>query len=230
MFLYLFLLLTANIFLFIASAPTRTLGQRKLVRNRFTIDTDIVFDTDADAESPDSQSSLQPGDTDRWVEEQFDLQCYEEQEHTKETDMISDENEDGNDEDLSLELEDPITSMSLEEHDSEKNKSDGKDCKTQHALKLSDVGKQCAMSVASVDEQLCGEEVIWVRRNNTTDTQNEFHSWKIADFFQINKQQKYLRTNFALPKYSALCFHQDYLNISQNIKKRQQIQFLVLFR
>ncbi|XP_060744498.1 rho guanine nucleotide exchange factor TIAM1-like isoform X1 [Tachysurus vachellii] len=163
-----------------ASAPTRTLGRRKLVRNRFTIDTDIVFDTDADADSPDSQTSLQPGDTDRWVEEQFDLQRYEEQEQAKETDLLSDDDVgDGDDEDLSQELEGPVSTVSLDD-DEENTKTEGKDCKSQHALRLSHLGKQCAMSVASVDEQsVVADEEVWVRRQTSStdsDTQNESQS------------------------------------------------------
>lgn len=162
-----------------ASAPTRTLGRRKLVRNRFTIDTDIVFDMDADADSPDSQTSLQPGDTDRWVEEQFDLQRYEEQEQAKEIDLLSDQDGDGDNEDLSQELEGPVLAMSLEDEE-EETKTEGKGCKSQHALKLSHLGKQCAMSVASVDEQsVIADEDVWVRRemsSTDSDTQNELQS------------------------------------------------------
>uniref|UniRef100_A0A3B4CGV5 TIAM Rac1 associated GEF 1b n=1 Tax=Pygocentrus nattereri TaxID=42514 RepID=A0A3B4CGV5_PYGNA len=161
-----------------ASAPTRTLGRRKLVRNRFTIDTDIVFDTDADpdADSPDSQHALQPGDTDRWVEEQFDLQRYEEQEQEqmKETDILSDEDEEGDEtEDFSQstlspsaepELEGQVSALTLDED--EQNASENKDSKAQHALRLSHLGKQCAVSVASVDEQAVpGDDVVWVRRD-----------------------------------------------------------------
>lgn len=152
------------------------------MRNRFTIDTDIVFDTDADADSPDSQTSLQPGDTDRWVEEQFDLQRYEEQEQAKETDLLTDEDGEGDDEDLSQELEGPVSAMSLEDNDEEdeETKTEGKDYKSQHALKLSHLGKQCAMSVASVDEQsvVAGENVWVPREMSSTDseTQNESQS------------------------------------------------------
>ncbi|TSK67202.1 T-lymphoma invasion and metastasis-inducing protein 1 [Bagarius yarrelli] len=162
-----------------ASAPTRTLGRRKLVRNRFTIDTDIVFDTDAEADSPDSQTSLQPGDTDRWVEEQFDLQRYEEQEQAKETDLLSDEDVEGDDEDLSQEVEGPVSAMSLEDEE-EETKTESIDNKPQHALRLSDLGKQCAMSVASVDEQsVVANENVWVRRemsSTDSETQNESQS------------------------------------------------------
>lgn len=159
------------------------------MRNRFTIDTDIVFDTDADADSPDSQTSLQPGDTDRWVEEQFDLQRYEEQEQAKETDLLSDDDGDGDDEDLSQEIEGPVSAMSLEDED-EETKTEGKDCKSQHALKLSHLGKQCAMSVASVDEQsVVADEDVWVRRqmsSTDSDTQNESQSWRLADIAELH--------------------------------------------
>ncbi|XP_049322920.1 rho guanine nucleotide exchange factor TIAM1 isoform X1 [Astyanax mexicanus] len=169
-----------------ASAPTRTLGRRKLVRNRFTIDTDIVFDADADADpdSPDSQHALQPGDTDRWVEEQFDLQRYEEQEQVKETNILSDEEDDEEEEeDLSRsalspatpdDVEGQISALSLGED--EQAESDSKDSKSQHAMRLSHLGKQCAVSVASVDDQPPpGDEVVWVRRDvgsPDSDTQN----------------------------------------------------------
>lgn len=103
-----------------ASAPSRTLSRRKLVRNRFTIDTDLVFhgnnnnsnDSDASHRSsyPSSYSSLsqhalpqshkpQGEDTDRWVEEQFDLGRYEDRGEgidmgqVKETDILSDDDE-----------------------------------------------------------------------------------------------------------------------------------------
>ncbi|XP_018546663.1 rho guanine nucleotide exchange factor TIAM1 isoform X1 [Lates calcarifer] len=103
-----------------ASAPSRTLARRKLVRNRFTIDTDLVFhgnnnnSNDPDpSHHPSYPSSCSPlfqhallqthkpqgEDTDRWVEEQFDLGCYEDQGEgidvgqVKETDILSDDDE-----------------------------------------------------------------------------------------------------------------------------------------
>ncbi|XP_038564223.1 T-lymphoma invasion and metastasis-inducing protein 1 isoform X3 [Micropterus salmoides] len=99
-----------------ASAPSRTLSHRKLVRSRFTIDTDLVFhgggnnnSNDADPSRHSSCSQLsqhalqsrkpQEEDTDRWVEEQFDLGCYEDQGEginmgqLKETDILSDDDE-----------------------------------------------------------------------------------------------------------------------------------------
>ncbi|XP_026134553.1 T-lymphoma invasion and metastasis-inducing protein 1-like [Carassius auratus] len=160
------------------SAPTRTLGRRKLVRNRFTIDTDIVFDTEPDSDSPDSQHAQQQGvvpagDTDRWVEEQFDLQRYEEQD-VKETDILSDDDEfcqSALSPSTEPDLEGALSALSLEEEEKSK-----KDYKSQHA-KLSHLGKQCAMSFASVDEQVPDED-IWVRRDGSTEnqTQDETHS------------------------------------------------------
>ncbi|XP_041807857.1 T-lymphoma invasion and metastasis-inducing protein 1-like isoform X1 [Chelmon rostratus] len=99
-----------------ASAPSRTLARRKLVRNRFTIDTDLVFHgnnnngSDSDPSQhlsypPLSQHALlqshkaQGEDTDRWVEEQFDLGRYEDQGEgidagqVKETDILSDDDD-----------------------------------------------------------------------------------------------------------------------------------------
>ncbi|XP_034556948.1 T-lymphoma invasion and metastasis-inducing protein 1-like [Notolabrus celidotus] len=129
-----------------ASAPTRTLGRRKLVRNRFTIDTDIVFDgepeqdlasppeTDSNQtkqgggpDQPPQQQSELAGDTDRWVEEQFDLEGYEDQEEVKETDILSDE-----DDELCKtsraplaeeDLEAPVMALSLESEETEESES-----------------------------------------------------------------------------------------------------------
>uniref|UniRef100_A0A3Q2ZN87 TIAM Rac1 associated GEF 1a n=1 Tax=Kryptolebias marmoratus TaxID=37003 RepID=A0A3Q2ZN87_KRYMA len=73
-----------------ASAPSRTLARRKLVRNRITIDTDLVF-------HGDNNNCYK--DTDRWVEEQFNLGSYEDQcdgadvKQVKETDILSDDDE-----------------------------------------------------------------------------------------------------------------------------------------
>uniref|UniRef100_H3DNW0 TIAM Rac1 associated GEF 1 n=1 Tax=Tetraodon nigroviridis TaxID=99883 RepID=H3DNW0_TETNG len=77
-----------------ASAPTRTLGRKKLVRHRFTIDTDVAFDVEPDQnEGEPDQQSESASDTDRWVEEQFDLEEYEDQEEVKETDILSDDDD-----------------------------------------------------------------------------------------------------------------------------------------
>lgn len=87
------------------------------MRNRFTIDTDIIFhgnnNNNCSSADPDpsqlyvplTQQALlqtqkpQGEDTDRWVEEQFDLRRFEEQvqavdmEQVKETDILSDDDE-----------------------------------------------------------------------------------------------------------------------------------------
>lgn len=164
------------------SAPSRTLGRRKLVRNRFTIDTDIVFDTEPDSDSPDSQHAQQTvgvpaGDTDRWVEEQFDLQRYEEPEQdVKETDILSDD-EDFCPSALSPSTEPLLSTLSLEGDTAEEEEEEDsrKDCKSQHA-KLSDVGKQCAMSVTSVDEQVMSDDVVWVRRESSAENETQDES------------------------------------------------------
>uniref|UniRef100_A0A673C5H8 TIAM Rac1 associated GEF 1b n=1 Tax=Sphaeramia orbicularis TaxID=375764 RepID=A0A673C5H8_9TELE len=126
-----------------ASAPTRTLGRRKLVRNRFTIDTDIVFDGEPEHDlgspqepdlnrlqqenEPDRQQQ-QPelaGDTDRWVEEQFDLEEYEDREEVKETDILSDEDDEfcrtPRVPSTEADLEAPVMALSLEGEETEES-------------------------------------------------------------------------------------------------------------
>ncbi|XP_026227108.1 T-lymphoma invasion and metastasis-inducing protein 1-like isoform X2 [Anabas testudineus] len=103
-----------------ASAPSQELTRRKLVRNRLTIDTDLIYHgNNNNSNNPDSshhpshptpyssfsqhallQSHKSQGqDTDRWVEEQFDLGCYEDRGEgidigeVKETDILSDDDE-----------------------------------------------------------------------------------------------------------------------------------------
>lgn len=125
---------------FAASAPTRTLGRRKLVRNRFTIDTDIVFDGEpgqdlAPVDKPDDgrddrddgqQPELLAGDTDRWVEEQFDLDEYEDQDELKETDIVSDEDDAAatlRGRAAEADLEARITALSLASEETEESES-----------------------------------------------------------------------------------------------------------
>ncbi|XP_032431798.1 T-lymphoma invasion and metastasis-inducing protein 1-like isoform X2 [Xiphophorus hellerii] len=104
-----------------ASAPSRTLSRRSLLKNHITIDADQVFhgtnnnSTDVTSIShrptcsPSSSSPSkhephpshkhQAEDTDRWVEEQFNLRRYEDQcediddRQVKETDILSDDDE-----------------------------------------------------------------------------------------------------------------------------------------
>ncbi|KAM3874739.1 rho guanine nucleotide exchange factor TIAM1-like [Diretmus argenteus] len=173
------------------SVPTRTLGRRKLVRNRFTIDTDIVFDGEPDPDLSSPQESdpkrqqqeeeehqeQQPelaGDTDRWVEEQFDLEEYEDREEVKETDILSD------DDDLcqtpkgpstEANLVPPVMALSLEGE--RQGDQGGPASKTTNTKKLSHMRKQCAMSGESVEDQrqMEGQRQtegdVWVRREQS---------------------------------------------------------------
>uniref|UniRef100_A0A8C1U2Y9 TIAM Rac1 associated GEF 1a n=1 Tax=Cyprinus carpio TaxID=7962 RepID=A0A8C1U2Y9_CYPCA len=136
------------------SAPSRTLGRRKLIRNRFTIDT---------------SNPQQPiRDTDRWVEDQFDLQHYENQDDVKETDILSDDDEycqsvRGPSSDPSLEESLEALSVEGDEDKGLNELSEDKPPKSHTPLKLTLLRKQCAVEgVAS--ERDC--EVIWVRRDD----------------------------------------------------------------
>uniref|UniRef100_A0A3B3CXY2 TIAM Rac1 associated GEF 1b n=1 Tax=Oryzias melastigma TaxID=30732 RepID=A0A3B3CXY2_ORYME len=166
-----------------ASAPTRTLGRRKLVRNRFTIDTDIVFDGDPDQNdltsppesnsrklqqktesSDEQQQQSEEGDTDRWVEEQFDLEEYEDQEDMKETDILSDEDEEfcQAPKAQSEDLEAPMKALSLEgaeEVESESLKSPSLSDTHDDDEKLSDMEEGDA-----TDDTEDQKDEVWVRR------------------------------------------------------------------
>lgn len=173
-------------FSFAASAPTRTLGRRKLVRNRFTIDTDIVFDGDLKQQDPASpqesdskmlqqkdatdqhQQAELAGDTDRWVEEQFDLEEYEDQEEVKETDILSDEDDEfcqaTRAPSSEADLEGPMTALSLEDAETEESES------LQSPTGTPDDVNLCAMEEGATDHHLedqnkTGEDEIWVRRD-----------------------------------------------------------------
>uniref|UniRef100_A0AAX7UV88 TIAM Rac1 associated GEF 1b n=1 Tax=Astatotilapia calliptera TaxID=8154 RepID=A0AAX7UV88_ASTCA len=145
-----------------ASAPTRTLGRRKLVRNRFTIDTDIVFD--GDPEQQDLQQSDLAGDTDRWVEEQFDLEEYEDQEEVKETDILSDDDDfcqTPTPASIETDLEAPVMALTLEGVEREKIKSPT-------ASETSDMAKQRTMINDKTEDQNQKEkDEIWVRREQS---------------------------------------------------------------
>ncbi|XP_041733832.2 rho guanine nucleotide exchange factor TIAM1 [Coregonus clupeaformis] len=193
------------------SDPARTLGRRKLVRNRFTIDTDIVFDGEPDQESPLSPEEpegqgqregqgkeqgevqatdlgeVQAGDTDRWVEEQFDLECYEEEQaaqketqvegggDVKETDILSDDDDfcqsvrgPSTESPSNTDLEGPVGGLSLGEEGQQgghkHHQPQGATGTTTPGMRLSHLGKQCVLAGMSVDDQRA--EDIWVRREN----------------------------------------------------------------
>nr|XP_057935458.1 rho guanine nucleotide exchange factor TIAM1 isoform X2 [Doryrhamphus excisus] len=131
-----------------ASAPTRTLGRRKLVRNRFTIDTDIVYDgePEQDLASPPQdadglgarrdrrRASAESGDTDRWVEEQFDLKEYEDPEEVKETDILSDEDDESGRRRTTgaVHLDASVASLSLESGEAEGSEALGEPSEDAH--------------------------------------------------------------------------------------------------
>ncbi|KAG1928466.1 T-lymphoma invasion and metastasis-inducing protein [Pimephales promelas] len=164
------------------SDPSRTLGRRKLIRNRFTIDTGVIFDdgssqdlspitpTPTDFPLSSSLQKLQQPiqDTDRWVEDQFDLQHYENQNDVKETDILSDDDEycqsvRAPSADPSLEESFEALSVEGEEVKDPNGLSEDKSPKSQAPPKLTLLRKQCAVEgVAS--ERDC--EVIWVRRDD----------------------------------------------------------------
>lgn len=192
-----------------ASAPSRTLARRKLVRNRFTIDTDLTFNgnnnscNDSDPSHlylPLSQHALLQSqkphgeDTDRWVEEQFDLHCYEDQGErvdmgqVKETDILSDDDEycksvrapsaepadlEGKMEELSLQRRDAQSAAQEEEADRLKHvgNSDSVDSFSSCGVSIS----HCAPpTIKLAPLKQCAVEgaanmdcdVIWVRRDD----------------------------------------------------------------
>uniref|UniRef100_A0A3Q2V7I6 TIAM Rac1 associated GEF 1a n=1 Tax=Haplochromis burtoni TaxID=8153 RepID=A0A3Q2V7I6_HAPBU len=135
-----------------ASAPSRTLARRRLVRNRITIDTDLLSD------------QLQPckpqgEDTDRWVEEQFNLGCYENQcegtdvGQVKETDILSDDDE------YCTSVRAMSTKLDNLEEQMKGLNLQGKDINLNGgAASL----KQCAVEGATNQDH----DVIWVRRDD----------------------------------------------------------------
>ncbi|KAK2846724.1 hypothetical protein Q5P01_009723 [Channa striata] len=173
-----------------ASAPTRTLGRRKLVRNRFTIDTDIVFDGENeqdlsapqeldsnrlqqdDGPEPSQQAELE-GDTDRWVEEQFDLEEYEDQGDVKETDILSDDEEfcqTPRATSLDADLEASVMALSLGSKETEETKSLKSPVisEAHDDVKLSNTEKESATIHNDLEDQKQTEdEIIWVRREQS---------------------------------------------------------------
>lgn len=178
------------------------------MRNRFTIDTDIVFDGEPDQDSPLSPLSpeepegqgqkegqgrgeVQAGDTDRWVEEQFDLERYEEEQEAqqetqvkgggdvKETDILSDDDDfcqsvggPSTEPPSTTDLEGPVGALSLGEECKEVGpkhlQPQGATGTTTPGMRLSHLGKQCPLVGVSVDDQGSRGEAkdIWVRRED----------------------------------------------------------------
>ncbi|XP_063275526.1 rho guanine nucleotide exchange factor TIAM1 isoform X5 [Prinia subflava] len=148
------------------SAPSKSLGRRRrrLARNRFTIDSEALHGS-----SPEKEPA-QGGDTDRWVEEQFDLAQYEEQEDVKETDILSD------DDDFceaargaQRELRERLQATSLAG-----GRRPEQPCPPErpcapgdaHAARMAQLRKQAALPAINGAAEAHGEEVIWVRRED----------------------------------------------------------------
>ncbi|XP_060751322.1 rho guanine nucleotide exchange factor TIAM1 isoform X2 [Tachysurus vachellii] len=171
------------------SAPPGKLGRKRLVRNRFTINTDIVFDNYSSQDSTDlpqrhyplpSQNNQQnDGDTNHWLEEQFDLQLYDKQTDVKETDILSDDDEycesvkgssaepslEESFEALIAEVEEDQKEQDKKEEDSVPNRSsENKLPETSLGqLRLAPLRKQCAVEDEVAQREV---EVIWVRRDD----------------------------------------------------------------
>ncbi|XP_028582842.2 rho guanine nucleotide exchange factor TIAM1 isoform X3 [Podarcis muralis] len=149
------------------SAPSKSLGRRRrrLARNRFTIDTDAVF---ASSPEKEPQQASNNKDTDRWVEEQFDLGQYEEQEDIKETDILSD------DEEYCEPLRSTMVEKELQEQLQAASITSSQSCRGDkvrfalgtHASRMTQLKKQAALSGINGSMEGNSEEVIWVRRED----------------------------------------------------------------
>nr|XP_036870633.1 T-lymphoma invasion and metastasis-inducing protein 1 isoform X1 [Manis javanica]XP_036870634.1 T-lymphoma invasion and metastasis-inducing protein 1 isoform X1 [Manis javanica]XP_036870635.1 T-lymphoma invasion and metastasis-inducing protein 1 isoform X1 [Manis javanica]XP_036870636.1 T-lymphoma invasion and metastasis-inducing protein 1 isoform X1 [Manis javanica]XP_036870637.1 T-lymphoma invasion and metastasis-inducing protein 1 isoform X1 [Manis javanica]XP_036870638.1 T-lymphoma inva len=144
------------------SAPSKSLGRRRrrLARNRFTIDSDAIS-----ASSPEKESQQPPGggDTDRWVEEQFDLAQYEEQDDIKETDILSDDDEfceSVKGAAVDRDLQERLQAASISQRERGRNSLDS------HASRMTQLKKQAALSGINGGLETTSEEVIWVRRED----------------------------------------------------------------
>ncbi|XP_031220211.1 T-lymphoma invasion and metastasis-inducing protein 1 isoform X2 [Mastomys coucha] len=144
------------------SAPSKSLGRRRrrLARNRFTIDSDAIS-----ASSPEKEPQQPPGggDTDRWVEEQFDLAQYEEQDDIKETDILSDDDEfceSAKGSSVDRDLQEQLQAASISQQGRGRRTLDS------HASRMTQLKKQAALSGINGGLESASEEVIWVRRED----------------------------------------------------------------
>lgn len=155
-FIFIFLCVCA------VSAPSKSLGRRRrrLARNRFTIDSDAIS-----ASSPEKEPQQPPGggDTDRWVEEQFDLAQYEEQDDVKETDILSDDDEfceSLKGASVDRDLQEQLQAASISQ------RTRGRRTLDSHASRMTQLKKQAALSGINGGLESASEEVIWVRRED----------------------------------------------------------------
>lgn len=144
------------------SAPSKSLGRRRrrLARNRFTIDSDAIS---ASSPEKDPQQTPGGGDTDRWVEEQFDLAQYEEQDDIKETDILSDDDEfceSAKGAAADRDLQERLQAASITQRERGRKPLDS------HASRMMQLKKQAALSGINGGPESTSEEVIWVRRED----------------------------------------------------------------
>ncbi|XP_041067631.1 T-lymphoma invasion and metastasis-inducing protein 1 isoform X3 [Carcharodon carcharias] len=157
------------------SVPCRSLGKKRLSRNRFTIDADDLFGHSQGNES--SQSPLTCNDTDRWVEEQFDLGKYEEQEDVKETDILSDDDEycqSVKSSTLSKELQEQLKAMSFTKDGlCENGKLAMHRTPEKSPSKVAFTTKQKVAAGANGVVENNAAEVIWIKREDFISTEKE---------------------------------------------------------
>lgn len=144
------------------SAPSKSLGRRRrrLARNRFTVDSDAVSASSPEREPPGA------GDTDRWVEEQFDLARYEEQEDLKETDILSDDDAfceaEAEGAGAEADLAGRLQAASLRP----RGRDRGRGGPDSHAARMAQLRKQAALPGPGGGPEPAGPEVVWVRRED----------------------------------------------------------------
>uniref|UniRef100_A0A8C7XMB9 TIAM Rac1 associated GEF 1a n=1 Tax=Oryzias sinensis TaxID=183150 RepID=A0A8C7XMB9_9TELE len=167
-----------------ASAPSRTLSRRRVLKNKITVDTELIFqdtDNNSDRASPLSANSHPPPsqpqkphreDTDRWLEEQFNLGCYEDQcnsieETVKETDILSDDDEYCKS--VRSDSADPEgLKARMEELDlQDENNLNGEAGSTLSPVRLAPL-KHCVVESPTKKDR----DVIWVRRDDFTSVCN----------------------------------------------------------
>ena len=103
------------------------------------------------------------GDTDRWVEEQFDLAQYEEQDDIKETDILSDDDEfceSAKGASADRDLQERLQAASITQREKGRKPLDS------HASRMTQLKKQAALSGINGGPESTSEEVIWVRRED----------------------------------------------------------------
>ncbi|XP_067848872.1 rho guanine nucleotide exchange factor TIAM1-like isoform X2 [Heptranchias perlo] len=157
------------------SVPCRSLGKKRLSRNRFTIDADDLFGHSQNNES--SQSPATCNDTDRWVEEQFDLGKYEEHEDVKETDILSDDDDycqSVKSSSLSKDLQEQLKAMSFAKDGLCANRKVSV-CRTpeKSPSKMAFAMKQKAAAGANCIVENNAAEIIWIKREDFISTEKE---------------------------------------------------------